>query len=79
MKEFKQDISDFYTPKAHRREPLVLADIEQMPTFSFVEEQDSEWLNRVARGLAGILAISALVGGWALFSLRPRRLGATTG
>ena len=79
VKEFKQDISDFYTPKAHRREPLVLADIEKMPTFSFVEEQDSEWLDRVGRGLAGILAFSALVGAWALFSLRPRRLGATTG
>ena len=77
--EFKQAISDFYTPKVHRRQPLVLQDIDRMPTFTFVEEHDLEWLSRVGKGLAGILAFSAVIGAWALLSLRPGRLGLVTG
>ena len=76
MKEFKKNISKFYTPKAHRREPLVLADIDNMPSFTFVEEEDSEWLARVGPGMLGILIASALIGTWALLRLRPRQLGA---
>ncbi|MEE3181169.1 MAG: hypothetical protein VX288_04620, partial [Planctomycetota bacterium] len=78
-KAFKQDISDFYTPRAHRREPLVLADIDQMPIFEFDEEQDSEWLARVGSGLAGIFVFSSIIGAWALLSLRPRKLGLVAG
>ena len=79
VKAFKQDISDFYTPRAHRREPLVLADIDQMPIFEFDEEQDREWLARVGTGLAGIFVFSAIIGAWALLSLRPRKLGLVAG
>ncbi len=79
VKEFKQAISDFYTPKAHRREPLVLADIDQMPMFKFDEEQDFEWLGRVGTGMVGILVFSAIIGAWALLSLRPRKLGLVVG
>ena len=50
-----------------------------MPTFTFVEEHDLEWLSRVGKGLAGILAFSAVIGAWALLSLRPGRLGLVTG
>lgn len=79
VKEFKQDISDFYTPKAHRREPLVLADIDRMPMFKFDEEQDFEWLARVGTGMVGILVFSAIIGAWALLSLRPGKLGLVAG
>ena len=79
VKDFKQAISNFYTPKVHRRQPLVLQDIGQMPTFTFVEEHDFEWLLRVGKGLAGILAFCAVIGAWALLSLRPGRLGLVTG
>ena len=79
VKEFKQAISDFYTPKVHRRQPLVLQDINRMPTFTFVEEHDFEWFLRVSIGLAGMLAFSAVIGAWALLSLRPGRLGLVTG
>ena len=79
VKEFKHAISDFYTPKAHRREPLVLADIDKMPQFTFQEEHRSDWLARVSTGLGGMLAFSAVIGCWALLSLRPRRLGAAIG
>ncbi len=79
VKEFKHAISAFYTPKAHRREPLVLADIDKMPQFTFQEEPEDEWLARVSTGLGGMLAFSAVIGCWALLSLRPRRLGAAIG
>jgi len=79
VKEFKQAISDFYTPRAHRREPLVLADIDQMPIFEFDEEQDREWLARVGTGMAGIFVFSAIIGAWALLSLRPQKLGLVAG
>ena len=79
VKEFKQAISDFYTPKVHRRQPLVLQDINRIPTFTFVEEHDFEWFLRVSIGLAGMLAFSAVIGAWALLSLRPGRLGLVTG
>jgi hypothetical protein len=79
VKEFKQAISDFYTPKAHRREPLDLADIDQKPIYEFDEEQDREWLARVGTGTAGILIFSAIIGAWALLSLRPRKLGLVAG
>jgi len=79
VKDFKQAISDFYTPKVHRRQPLVLADIDRMPEFIFQEEHDADWLSRVGTGLAGMLAFSAVIGAWALLSLQPRRLGLITG
>ena len=79
VKEFKQNISDFYTPRAHRREPLVLADIHRMPMFKFDEEQDFEWLARVGTGMVGILVFSAIIGAWALLSLRPGKLGLVAG
>ena len=77
VKQFKQDISDFYTPKAHLRQPLLLADIDRMPRFTFNEEDDSQWLARVGPGMVGILVFSVLIGGWALLRLRPRRLSAS--
>ena len=49
------------------------------PQFTFQEEPRSDWLARVSTGLGGMLAFSAVIGCWALLSLRPRRLGAAIG
>ncbi|MDA1273209.1 MAG: DUF3526 domain-containing protein [Verrucomicrobia bacterium] len=71
---FKRTVSDFYTPKIHRREALTMADYDRLPRFIFREEPAGTWLARVGAGLVGMLALSGAVGAWAWRSLRPSRL-----
>lgn len=77
--EFKHAVSDFYTPKIHRREALTMADYDLVPRFVFREEPDDDWLRRVGTGLAGIFALCVVLAAWVWRSLRPARLGVTSG
>ena len=71
----RQAVSDFYTPRIHKREPVTMADLDNLPRFEFREEPADVWMGRVLASLAGILALSSALGVWAWLSLRPARLG----
>ncbi len=73
---FKKTVADFYTPKIHLRQTLTLADYERLPRFTFREEPAGDWLGRVGAGLAGMLALTAVLGAWTWRRLRPAQLGA---
>lgn len=75
---FKRTVSDFYTPKIHRREALTMADYDRLPRFIFREEPVGSLLGRVGAGLVGLLGLSGAVGVWAWRSLRPARIGRMT-
>jgi len=76
VNDFKKTVADFYTPKIHRRETLTLPDYERLPRFAFREEPAGVWLGRVGAGLAGMLALTGLLGAWTWRRLRPAKLGA---
>ncbi|MFT7665127.1 MAG: ABC-2 type transport system permease protein [Planctomycetota bacterium] len=71
---FKKDLSAFYSPKFHKREPLTKADIPNIPSFWFVEEAPALWRGRVTTGLIGILALALLAAVVAGLRLSPRQL-----
>lgn len=73
--EFKTAIHDFFGPKVHRREPITLANYDRLPRFSFREESSRSWGGRVAAGVAGVVALTVALGGWAWRRLRPARAG----
>ena len=75
---FKKSVSDFYTPKIHKRETLTMADFERLPRFVFREEPTGAWMNRAGAGLAGMLAFAFVLAGLAMVNLRPARLGSMT-
>ena len=75
---FKKSVSDFYTPKIHKRETLTMADFERLPRFVFREEPTGAWMNRSGAGLAGMLAFAFVLAGLAMVNLRPARLGSMT-
>jgi len=78
VESFKHEISDFFTPKIHRQESVTSADADNLPHFLFREDPDEVWLRRVVTSLAGILAFAAVLGAWAMWNLRPARLGRIT-
>ncbi len=71
----RQSVSDFYTPRIHKREAITMADLDKLPRFEFREEPAGVWMGRVLAGLAGMLALAGALGVWAWRSLRPARLG----
>ena len=71
----RQAVSDFYTPRIHKRESIKMADFDKLPRFEFREEPAGVWMGRVISSLAGMLALAAALAGWAWRSLRPARLG----
>jgi len=75
VEEFKGTVSGFFGPKIHRRESLTQADVERLPRFNFREEPAAAWRGRVGLSLAGVLAATALLGGWVWLRLRPSPLG----
>ena len=75
VNDFKKTVADFYTPKVHLRQTLALADYERLPRFAFREESANAWLGRVGAGLAGMLALTAVLGAWTWRRFRPVKLG----
>jgi len=71
----QQAVSEFFTPRIHKREPITMADFDKLPRFEFREEPTHVWIGRVVASLAGMLALAGLLGVWAWRSLRPARLG----
>lgn len=71
----RQAVSDFFTPRIHKREPITMADFDKLPRFEFREEPAGVWMARVVASLAGMLALTGALGGWAWRSVRPARLG----
>ncbi|MBM3877858.1 MAG: DUF3526 domain-containing protein [Verrucomicrobia bacterium] len=71
----RQAVSDFFTPRIHKREPITMADLDKLPRFAFREEPAGVWMGRVLASLAGMLALAGALGAWAWRSLRPARLG----
>jgi ABC-2 type transport system permease protein len=71
----QQAVSDFFTPRIHKREPITMDDFDKLPRFEFREEPAGDWMGRVFASLAGMLALAGLLGVWAWRSLRPARLG----
>ncbi len=76
VQEFKLTVADFYAPKIHRREPLTRSDYEQLPRFSFREEPTAAWIGRASAGVAGLLVLAGLIGGWTRRRLRSASLAA---
>ncbi len=72
---FKQTVSDFYSPKIHKQQPLTLQEFDRMPRFVFSEEPASDWMTRVGLGIVGILSATAVLAFWACGNLRAKRLG----
>lgn len=72
--EFKQEVADFYTPKIHQRTSFTLADLSQLPSFSFREEPATAWLGRVSAGLFGMIALAGGIGLWTRRQLRSAKL-----
>ena len=62
-------------PKVHRREPITLTDYDRLPRFSFREEPVRTWATRVGAGVAGVLVLAMVLGGWTWWHLRPARAG----
>ncbi len=73
--ELRQTVSDFFTPRIHKRAPITMADFDKLPRFEFREEPAGVWMVRVLASLAGMLALAGALGVWAWRSLRPARLG----
>lgn len=73
---FKQQLLAFYEPKFHKRQPIVAADLGQLPRFEFEEEPSAAWIGRVGKGAGGILGLAAAVMLGAAVRLSPRRLAA---
>jgi len=71
----RQAVSEFYTPRIHKREPITMADLDKLPRFEFREEPAGVCMGRVVSSLAGMLALAAALGVWAWRNLRPARLG----
>ncbi len=71
----QQAVSDFFTPRIHKREPITIDDLDNLPRFQFREEPAEVWMSRVAASLAGMLALVGALYAWAWRSLRPARLG----
>ena len=71
----RQAVSDFFTPRIHKRAPITMADFDNLPRFEFREEPAGVWMVRVLASLAGMLALAGALGVWAWRSLRPARLG----
>ena len=70
----RQAVSAFFTPRIHKREPITMADFDQLPRFEFREELAGVWMGRVLASLAGMLALVGALGAWAWRNLRPARL-----
>ena len=71
----QQAVSEFFTPRIHKREPITRADFDKLPRFEFSEEPAGVWMGRVLASLAGMLALAGVLGLLAWRSLRPARLG----
>ncbi len=71
----QQAVSEFFTPRIHKREPITRADFDKLPRFEFREEPAGVWMGRVLASLAGMLALAGVLGLLAWRSLRPARLG----
>ena len=71
----RQTVSDFFTPRIHKRQPFTMADIDKLPRFEFREEPAGFWTGRVVASLGGMLVLAGALSGWAWRSLRPARLG----
>ncbi len=74
----QQAVSAFFTPRIHKREPITMADFDQLPQFEFREESPGVWMSRAGAGLGGMIAWSAFLAGWARLKLRPARLDSVT-
>ena len=74
----RQTVSDFYTPRVHKRESITMADLDKLPRFEFREEPTGVWMGRVLASLAGMLALSVGLAALAMMNLRPARLGSMT-
>ncbi|MEY2783924.1 MAG: hypothetical protein RL277_128 [Planctomycetota bacterium] len=57
---FKDAVFEFYSPKFHKRQPLVKADIPMLPSFAFREEEPAAVQGRTLSAMAGILALALL-------------------
>jgi len=75
VNEFKKTVSDFYTPKIHRREGLTLSDAERLPRFGFREEPAGAWFGRVGTGLVGMLVLTGALSMWTRRRFQPGKLG----
>lgn len=71
----RQTVSDFFTPRIHKREPITIADIDKLPRFEFREEPARFLTGRVVASLAGTLALAGALAGWTWRNLRPARVG----
>jgi ABC-2 type transport system permease protein len=75
VRGLQQDVSKFFTPLIHKREPITIAHLDKLPRFEFREEPAAVWSTRVISSLAGMLALTAVLSLWAWRNLRPARLG----
>lgn len=57
---FKDSVFEFYSPKFHKRQPLVKADAPNIPRFEFVEENPQAVRGRTLTALLGILGLALL-------------------
>lgn len=73
---FKEQLLAFYEPKFHKRQPIVAADLVDLPRFEFEEEPRAEWSRRTGSSAGGILGLAAAVTLGAAARLSPRRLAA---
>ena len=71
----REAVSAFFTPRIHKREPITMADFDQLPRFEFREEPADVWMGRVVSSLAGMFALAVALGVWTWRSVRPTRLG----
>ena len=71
----RQAVSEFFTPRIHKREPITLGDFDQLPRFEFREEPTGVWMSRVVSSLAGMLVLAGALSAWTWRSVRPARLG----
>jgi ABC-2 type transport system permease protein len=57
---FKDKVFEFYSPKFHKRQPLVKADAPLLPRFEFREENAGAVRGRTLTALLGIMALALL-------------------
>ena len=67
---FHERWREFFLPKIFKKEKLTTNDLDQVPTFEFVEESLTQVGGRVAVAVLGLLLPTLAVGAWGLARLR---------